>query len=84
ARYPHLEEQRSLIATLKADCVNKPFAQRCRDLETIIEELPAKVTWMASLWAGTFAACREEQTPMNILWLWISWIPGELIHFSTD
>uniref|UniRef100_A0A803VQ99 Sphingomyelin phosphodiesterase 4 n=1 Tax=Ficedula albicollis TaxID=59894 RepID=A0A803VQ99_FICAL len=29
-------------ATLKADCVNKPFAQRCHDLETVIEELPAK------------------------------------------
>lgn len=31
-------------ATLKADCVNKPFAQRCHDLETVIEELPAKVS----------------------------------------
>uniref|UniRef100_A0A8B9BJM0 Sphingomyelin phosphodiesterase 4 n=1 Tax=Anser brachyrhynchus TaxID=132585 RepID=A0A8B9BJM0_9AVES len=29
-------------ATLKADCVNKPFAQRCHDLETVIEEFPAK------------------------------------------
>uniref|UniRef100_A0A8C0BQR4 Uncharacterized protein n=1 Tax=Buteo japonicus TaxID=224669 RepID=A0A8C0BQR4_9AVES len=29
-------------ATLKADCVNKPFVQRCHDLETVIEEFPAK------------------------------------------
>uniref|UniRef100_A0A8C6ZAG6 Sphingomyelin phosphodiesterase 4 n=1 Tax=Nothoprocta perdicaria TaxID=30464 RepID=A0A8C6ZAG6_NOTPE len=31
-----------LLATLKADCVNKPFAQRCHELETLIEEFPAK------------------------------------------
>uniref|UniRef100_A0A663MC80 Uncharacterized protein n=1 Tax=Athene cunicularia TaxID=194338 RepID=A0A663MC80_ATHCN len=30
------------LATLKADCVNKPFVQRCHDLETVIEEFPAK------------------------------------------
>lgn len=40
--------------------------------------------WMASSWAGIFAVCREEQILMSIPWLWISWIPGKLIHFSTD
>ncbi|XP_071428439.1 sphingomyelin phosphodiesterase 4 isoform X2 [Pithys albifrons albifrons] len=39
---PHLQQPSFLLATLKADCVNKPFAQRCHDLETLIEELPAK------------------------------------------
>ncbi|KAF4792805.1 Sphingomyelin phosphodiesterase 4 [Turdus rufiventris] len=39
---PHLQQPSFLLATLKADCVNKPFAQRCHDLETVIEELPAK------------------------------------------
>ncbi|XP_013925565.1 PREDICTED: sphingomyelin phosphodiesterase 4-like isoform X2 [Thamnophis sirtalis] len=31
-----------LLANLKADCLNKPFAQRCHDLITIIEDFPAK------------------------------------------
>ncbi|KAM3826254.1 sphingomyelin phosphodiesterase 4 isoform 7-T7 [Vipera latastei] len=31
-----------LLANLKADCLNKPFAQRCHDLMTIIEDFPAK------------------------------------------
>uniref|UniRef100_A0A8C5RZA0 Sphingomyelin phosphodiesterase 4 n=1 Tax=Laticauda laticaudata TaxID=8630 RepID=A0A8C5RZA0_LATLA len=31
-----------LLANLKADCLNKPFAQRCHDLTTIIEDFPAK------------------------------------------
>uniref|UniRef100_A0A8C0ELQ8 Uncharacterized protein n=1 Tax=Bubo bubo TaxID=30461 RepID=A0A8C0ELQ8_BUBBB len=26
------------------NCVNKPFVQRCHDLETVIEEFPAKVS----------------------------------------
>ncbi|XP_035412695.1 sphingomyelin phosphodiesterase 4 isoform X3 [Cygnus olor] len=39
---PHLQQPSFLLATLKADCVNKPFAQRCHDLETVIEEFPAK------------------------------------------
>ncbi|XP_075626163.1 sphingomyelin phosphodiesterase 4 isoform X2 [Balearica regulorum gibbericeps] len=39
---PHLQQPSFLLATLKADCVNKPFVQRCHDLETVIEELPAK------------------------------------------
>ncbi|KAM8993416.1 sphingomyelin phosphodiesterase 4 isoform 2-T2 [Ara ararauna] len=39
---PHLQQPSFLLATLKADCVNKPFAQRCHDLRTVIEELPAK------------------------------------------
>ncbi|XP_062487360.1 sphingomyelin phosphodiesterase 4 isoform X3 [Pezoporus occidentalis] len=39
---PHLQQPSFLLATLKADCVNKPFAQRVHDLKTVIEELPAK------------------------------------------
>ncbi|XP_005147836.2 sphingomyelin phosphodiesterase 4 isoform X2 [Melopsittacus undulatus] len=39
---PHLQQPSFLLATLKADCVNKPFVQRCHDLRTVIEELPAK------------------------------------------
>ncbi|KAM6377847.1 sphingomyelin phosphodiesterase 4 isoform 2-T2 [Pluvialis apricaria] len=39
---PHLQQPSFLLATLKADCVNKPFVQRCHDLERVIEEFPAK------------------------------------------
>ncbi|XP_065549110.1 sphingomyelin phosphodiesterase 4 isoform X2 [Lathamus discolor] len=39
---PHLQQPSFLLATLKADCVNKPFVQRCHDLKTVIDELPAK------------------------------------------
>uniref|UniRef100_A0A8B9FW54 Sphingomyelin phosphodiesterase 4 n=1 Tax=Amazona collaria TaxID=241587 RepID=A0A8B9FW54_9PSIT len=39
---PHLQQPSFLLATLKADCINKPFVQRCHDLRTVIEELPAK------------------------------------------
>ncbi|XP_072207012.1 sphingomyelin phosphodiesterase 4 isoform X2 [Excalfactoria chinensis] len=38
----YLQQPSFLLATLKADCINKPFAQRCHDLETVIEEFPAK------------------------------------------
>ncbi|XP_075424572.1 sphingomyelin phosphodiesterase 4 isoform X3 [Ascaphus truei] len=31
-----------LLASLKADCVNKPFVQRCQDLVKVIEDFPAK------------------------------------------
>ncbi|XP_053326443.1 sphingomyelin phosphodiesterase 4 isoform X2 [Spea bombifrons] len=31
-----------LLASLKADCVNKPFIQRCQDLYRVIEDFPAK------------------------------------------
>ncbi|KAG9487411.1 hypothetical protein GDO78_007322 [Eleutherodactylus coqui] len=31
-----------LLASLKADCVNKPFHQRCQDLIRVIEDFPAK------------------------------------------
>ncbi|XP_075688050.1 sphingomyelin phosphodiesterase 4 isoform X2 [Rhinoderma darwinii] len=31
-----------LLATLKADCVNKPFHQRCQDLIRVIEDFPSK------------------------------------------
>ncbi|XP_074966640.1 sphingomyelin phosphodiesterase 4 isoform X1 [Phalacrocorax aristotelis] len=39
---PHLQQPSFLLATLKADCINKSFVQRCHDLETVIEEFPAK------------------------------------------
>ncbi|XP_069727526.1 sphingomyelin phosphodiesterase 4 isoform X2 [Phaenicophaeus curvirostris] len=39
---PQQQPPSFLLATLKADCVNKPFVQRCHDLETVIEEFPAK------------------------------------------
>ncbi|XP_069817272.1 sphingomyelin phosphodiesterase 4 isoform X3 [Dendropsophus ebraccatus] len=32
----------AIKATLKADCVNKPFHQRCQDLIRVIEDFPAK------------------------------------------
>ncbi|XP_015272178.1 PREDICTED: sphingomyelin phosphodiesterase 4 isoform X4 [Gekko japonicus] len=38
----HLPPPSYLLASLKADCLNKPFAQRCHDLATVIEEFPAK------------------------------------------
>ncbi|KAM4710453.1 LOW QUALITY PROTEIN: sphingomyelin phosphodiesterase 4 [Discoglossus pictus] len=31
-----------LLASLKADCVNKPFFQRCQDLVRVIDDFPAK------------------------------------------
>ncbi|CAH2295438.1 sphingomyelin phosphodiesterase 4 isoform X1 [Pelobates cultripes] len=31
-----------LLASLKADCVNKPIFQRCQDIARIIEDFPAK------------------------------------------
>uniref|UniRef100_A0A8C0IMC0 Sphingomyelin phosphodiesterase 4 n=1 Tax=Chelonoidis abingdonii TaxID=106734 RepID=A0A8C0IMC0_CHEAB len=39
---PHLQQPSFLLASLKADCMNKPFAQRCHDLEIVIEDFPAK------------------------------------------
>lgn len=47
-------------ATLKADCVNKPFAQRCHDLETIIEELPAKVSGLFLLRTSLLGKFQEN------------------------
>ncbi|XP_044131445.1 sphingomyelin phosphodiesterase 4 isoform X2 [Bufo gargarizans] len=40
-----------LLASLKADCINKPFHQRCQDLVRVIEDFPAKelhaiFTWL--------------------------------------
>uniref|UniRef100_G3TNW7 Sphingomyelin phosphodiesterase 4 n=1 Tax=Loxodonta africana TaxID=9785 RepID=G3TNW7_LOXAF len=40
--FPHLQQPSFLLASLKADCVNKPFAQRCQDLVKVIEDFPAK------------------------------------------
>nr|XP_006119702.1 sphingomyelin phosphodiesterase 4 isoform X2 [Pelodiscus sinensis] len=39
---PHLQQPSFLLASLKADCMNKPFVQRCHDLEIVIEDFPAK------------------------------------------
>ncbi|XP_052596015.1 sphingomyelin phosphodiesterase 4 isoform X1 [Peromyscus californicus insignis] len=40
--FPHLQQPSFLLATLKADSINKPFAQRCQDLVKVIEDFPAK------------------------------------------
>ncbi|XP_042765692.1 sphingomyelin phosphodiesterase 4 isoform X5 [Panthera leo] len=40
--FPHLQQPSFLLASLKADSVNKPFAQRCQDLAKVIEDFPAK------------------------------------------
>ncbi|KAJ6659167.1 hypothetical protein lerEdw1_019470 [Lerista edwardsae] len=39
---PHFPQPNYLLASLKADCLNKPFAQRCHNLVMAINELPAK------------------------------------------
>uniref|UniRef100_A0A7N4P5A7 Sphingomyelin phosphodiesterase 4 n=1 Tax=Sarcophilus harrisii TaxID=9305 RepID=A0A7N4P5A7_SARHA len=39
---PHVQPPSFLLASLKADCVSKPFAQRCHDLVKVIEDFPAK------------------------------------------
>ncbi|XP_069475977.1 sphingomyelin phosphodiesterase 4 isoform X2 [Ambystoma mexicanum] len=39
---PSLQQPSFLLANLKADCVTKPFVQRCQDLVKIIDEFPAK------------------------------------------
>uniref|UniRef100_A0A8C0XDU1 Sphingomyelin phosphodiesterase 4 n=1 Tax=Castor canadensis TaxID=51338 RepID=A0A8C0XDU1_CASCN len=41
--FPHLQQPSFLLASLKADSINKPFAQRCQDLVKVIEDFPAKV-----------------------------------------
>ncbi|XP_075389886.1 sphingomyelin phosphodiesterase 4 isoform X3 [Tenrec ecaudatus] len=40
--FPHFQQPSFLLASLKADSVNKPFAQRCQDLVKVIEDFPAK------------------------------------------
>ncbi|XP_058388047.1 sphingomyelin phosphodiesterase 4 isoform X2 [Diceros bicornis minor] len=40
--FPHLQQPSFLLASLKADSTNKPFAQRCQDLVKVIEDFPAK------------------------------------------
>ncbi|XP_021573625.1 sphingomyelin phosphodiesterase 4 isoform X3 [Carlito syrichta] len=40
--FPHLQQPSFLLASLKTDSVNKPFAQRCQDLVKVIEDFPAK------------------------------------------
>ncbi|XP_028565450.2 sphingomyelin phosphodiesterase 4 isoform X1 [Podarcis muralis] len=38
----HFPQHSYLLDSLKADCLNKPFTQRCHDLVTVIEDFPAK------------------------------------------
>ncbi|XP_024619517.1 sphingomyelin phosphodiesterase 4 isoform X3 [Neophocaena asiaeorientalis asiaeorientalis] len=40
--FPHLQQPSFLLASLKADSISKPFAQRCQDLVKVIEDFPAK------------------------------------------
>nr|XP_012289654.2 sphingomyelin phosphodiesterase 4 isoform X2 [Aotus nancymaae] len=40
--FPHLQQSSFLLASLKADSINKPFPQRCQDLVKVIEDFPAK------------------------------------------
>ncbi|XP_007533843.1 sphingomyelin phosphodiesterase 4 isoform X2 [Erinaceus europaeus] len=40
--FPHLQQPSFLLASLKADSLNKPFAQQCHDLVKVIEDFPAK------------------------------------------
>ncbi|XP_037591606.1 sphingomyelin phosphodiesterase 4 isoform X8 [Cebus imitator] len=40
--FPHLQQPSFLLASLKADSINKPFPQRCQDLVKVIEDFPAK------------------------------------------
>uniref|UniRef100_A0A8C5VB01 Sphingomyelin phosphodiesterase 4 n=1 Tax=Microcebus murinus TaxID=30608 RepID=A0A8C5VB01_MICMU len=47
--FPHLQQPSFLLASLKADCINKPFAQRCQDLVKVIEDFPAKGPVKASI-----------------------------------
>ncbi|XP_059133045.1 sphingomyelin phosphodiesterase 4 isoform X5 [Peromyscus eremicus] len=47
--FPHLQQPSFLLATLKADSINKPFAQRCQDLVKVIEDFPAKGPVKASI-----------------------------------
>uniref|UniRef100_A0A8B9Y0L9 Sphingomyelin phosphodiesterase 4 n=1 Tax=Bos mutus grunniens TaxID=30521 RepID=A0A8B9Y0L9_BOSMU len=47
--FPHLQQPSFLLASLKADSMNKPFAQRCQDLVKVIEDFPAKGPVKASI-----------------------------------
>uniref|UniRef100_F6WJ71 Sphingomyelin phosphodiesterase 4 n=1 Tax=Ornithorhynchus anatinus TaxID=9258 RepID=F6WJ71_ORNAN len=40
--FPPLQQPSFLLASLKADHMNKPFSQRCHDLVKIIDDFPAK------------------------------------------
>ncbi|KAJ1074194.1 hypothetical protein K5549_019786, partial [Capra hircus] len=48
--FPHLQQPSFLLASLKADSINKPFAQRCQDLVKVIEDFPAKLRAHRRLW----------------------------------
>uniref|UniRef100_A0A7N9CDC5 Sphingomyelin phosphodiesterase 4 n=1 Tax=Macaca fascicularis TaxID=9541 RepID=A0A7N9CDC5_MACFA len=47
--FPHLQQPSFLLASLKADSINKPFAQQCQDLVKVIEDFPAKGPVKASI-----------------------------------
>ncbi|KAM5263433.1 sphingomyelin phosphodiesterase 4 isoform 2-T2 [Ctenodactylus gundi] len=40
--FPYLQQPSFLLASLKADSLNKPFPQWCQDLVKVIEDFPAK------------------------------------------
>ncbi|KAM9329217.1 sphingomyelin phosphodiesterase 4 [Gastrophryne carolinensis] len=67
-----------LLATLKADCLNKPFIQRCQDLVRVIEDFPAKelhaiFPWLTELVFGSLDGSivgwnlrhLQERTPLE-------------------
>uniref|UniRef100_A0A2K5J308 Sphingomyelin phosphodiesterase 4 n=1 Tax=Colobus angolensis palliatus TaxID=336983 RepID=A0A2K5J308_COLAP len=48
--FPHLQQPSFLLASLKADSINKPFAQLCQDLVKVIEDFPAKELYTIFPW----------------------------------
>ncbi|KAL4691464.1 hypothetical protein H8957_003396, partial [Semnopithecus entellus] len=48
--FPHLQQPSFLLASLKADSINKPFAQQCQDLVKVIEDFPAKELYTIFPW----------------------------------
>ncbi|KAL4683618.1 hypothetical protein H8959_021312 [Pygathrix nigripes] len=48
--FPHLQQPSFLLASLKADSINKPSAQQCQDLVKVIEDFPAKELYTIFPW----------------------------------
>uniref|UniRef100_A0A3B4GRN8 Uncharacterized protein n=1 Tax=Pundamilia nyererei TaxID=303518 RepID=A0A3B4GRN8_9CICH len=65
---PTLQQPSFLLANLKADATTKPLLQRCQDLVKIIDEYPAKVSWMVSSLAGTCDCFIPGATSTTLLW----------------
>ncbi|MGH0134765.1 UNVERIFIED_CONTAM: hypothetical protein FKN15_071178 [Acipenser sinensis] len=47
---PPLQQSSFLLASLKADYLNKPFLQRCQDLVKVIDDYPAKELHLLFTW----------------------------------